>query len=89
LDEFKQAMQKRSLYIPFADVGDFAEKLRDQLDIVMNRLDRSEEKKELWSKHAVLTELGKLQVGKAQHDFEMQKRRTQLLHDMTDQAYRR
>jgi hypothetical protein len=31
LDEFKKAMQERSLYIPFANPNDFAAKLRDQL----------------------------------------------------------
>ena len=68
-------MQKRCLYIPFADLNDFAEKLRNQLDIVMNKLDKSEQKMELWSTHAMLSERGKIEVARMQHQWELEKQR--------------
>ena len=58
-------------------MNDFAEKLRDQLDIVMNKIDKSEEKAELWSKHAVLSELGRIDVERRQHQWDMEKQMDQ------------
>ena len=73
LREFRAEMQSESFYIPFADENDFAEKLRDQLDMVMNKIDRSEEKERLWSERAVLTARDKLEVERERYCFEREK----------------
>ena len=75
LQAFKKQMQEKSLYIPFTTIEDFAGKLRDQLDIVMNKIDRSETKEKLWSEHAKLTELDKIEVERARYNFESAKQR--------------
>lgn len=77
LADFKEKMKERSLYIPYASVDEFAEKLRNQLDIVMNRIDRSEEKAELWNEHAVLSHLGRIDVERRRHQLEMEKQMDQ------------
>jgi hypothetical protein len=68
-------MRQRCLCLPYASVEDFAEKLRDQLDIVMNKLDKSEKKAELWSQHAVLSELAAIETERKRHEWAMEKQR--------------
>lgn len=91
LDEFKREMQSQCLYIPFADENEFAEKLRSQLDIVMNKIDKSEAKERLWSERAVLTERDKLMVEKERYDYESGKQTAeahqQRMERMMDQTY--
>jgi len=62
VQEFKTRMKSESLYIPFRGLDHFSGKLRDQLDIIMNAIDRSEQKAKLWSETARLTEVDELKI---------------------------
>ena len=64
LKEFKDEMREIGLYRVFSDTNHFGKELRNQLDLVMNKLLRSDEAKTVWSQKAVLDEQDKLAMEK-------------------------
>lgn len=81
LDKYKKELRRTALYVPFASADEFEKKFTDQLSIVMNKIDRSEVKAQLWSAKALLSERDKLAIEWERHQFEQSKKLDELTHE--------
>jgi hypothetical protein len=77
LKEFRKEMQTEGLYRSFSNIEQFGRELRNQLDLVMNKLLKSDEAKQLWSRRALLTEKDKIELDREKMRLEADRIQTE------------